>query len=265
MKKKRNKIIIEFVLLIFILCLFICFIIFNNKEKNTYKSSANRLEMVEDVINSHFLTSTATLLKIEQITEHDLDSTFIVLGKDSYLNSKKIDEKEVEEYHKFHSDYTNKIESLYLDGTGYSVKELEDGNLSFEIRPWYFKSYMDDVSAISIKLLEMYGINKDLIDKNSNTYSIEEYKAVVKAMQILDDYLSYYENKDEVRYFTFYFENNIAAQNQYLSLYLNLSGFTSELVVDSNEEVKAQNTRLDSYIDKAIQNGIINVNDPLSL
>lgn len=266
MKKNKKKVnskiwLIFSIILIFVIGLILAIYV-NEKEKY---ANLNRLEIVENNISKVFLTTETTLSDIEKVTEHDMTADFIALGEDGFLREKIDSDENISEYVSAQDVYASNVEDKCLNGISYIVSENEIGNLAFEIKPWYFKTYASDVLALATKLMTLEGLDVDSVVNGDKAYDIYEYKAKVKAMQILDEHLDYYDNKDEVRSFTFYFEGNKPAENQYLSLYFNLIGVTSNYMINTDSDLKNQDIRVSEYLEEAITKGIIDVENPLEL
>ena len=236
-----------------------------NSDNKKYKS--NR-EVVENVIKDVFLTENTSQKKIENYFGNQTVKVFVAMGEDSYLRyiPPTFTEKNADymKYETTQKKYAEKVEEKILNNTSYVISEYEENdNLQFRITPWYFAQYSSDLSYLKNKLLELSNIDPELVNTNYDKYSFYEYKARVKAMEIMDRYLVNYDNKDESLDFTFYYENGEPAVNQYLSLYFNLIGITSKYNVNSDEKIKEQVTRVDKYLDEAIDKKIVDKDNAL--
>lgn len=225
---------------------------------------SNHKGEVENIINKYFISTDTTSNGINSVMGKDYDvitNYYIAVGKDSYMRYIPENIDNLDEYLKQQEIYSNRVESKYLDNIYYSVAELDDGSLFFKIKPWYFSQYAFDLSSLINQLLLMAGIDENLIETNYDEYSIYEYKARVKSLMILDNYLDNYNNKDEIIEFVFYYDGDTPRENQYYSLYLNLIGATSEYFKNDIGKEK----RVSEYLNDAIKSGLVDMSDPLGL
>lgn len=262
MKKTKKKVIICIIVIVVAIIAILALNIISETDDN----SLTHLEKVENTIQDYFLTTDTSFAKIESITENILTNNYIALGENSFIRATVNSSEDLSSYKKVQEKYATIVEEKYLAGTSYEVEQQEDGNLSFEIKPWYFLLYSDDVSTLGSKLLNMTGINADsMLEEDYKTYEVWAYKAKVKAMTIINDYLEYYENRDEIRYFTFYFDGNKPLENQYLSLYYNLVGATSDCMLLNGDDLQGQDKRISEYLESAIEKGMLDTNNPLEV
>jgi len=267
-KPKNKKVGIELFLCIFTLIILVVilpsyFLIIKGKDSNT--TNLSKIDLVTSIINNKFLTTDSSLQEIEEVTEAKIISSYVALGKDGFLREQIDSEEDLLSYEKAQNIYATNVENRILNGITYTVEEKEDGNLSFEIKPYYFSVYALDVNLLAEKLMDLADIERSLMNTDYNAYVIYQYKANIKAMQIIDKHLDYYDNKDETRYFTFYFENDKPAENQYFSLYFNLIGVTSDYMINTDEDKKQQEERINDYLETAIISGVVLKDDPLFL
>ena len=100
------------------------------------------------------------------------------------------------------------------------------------------------------------------LEKDSEKYYLYEYKAKVISMKILDQHLDVYSNKDETEKLILYFdENDKIKENEYLSLYFNLIGATSDKSKEATEKNEDKTKRIRKYIDDAVASGYISKED----
>lgn len=260
--KKHKKTYFKFILFL-TLIIFVAIIAYFMSDDEVVEMS--NVEVVENVISDVFLTTDTSLEEIEEITEHELNSIFIATGENGFLRETIECNEDISKYKNMQNIYATKVEEKYINNTDYTVEELDNGNLFFQIKPYYFKTYASDVTVLASKLMKLAGVEDDLIEKNYDSYKVYAYKANIKAMMIMDEYLDNYNNKDEVLPFTFYFDGNEPAENQYLSLYFNLIGVTSEYMINSDIEHEEQDIRVEQYLNSAIDRGLVNKDNPLGI
>ena len=262
MKKKNKfnlKLLIGIVLLIFII---ICVLFFAN-----YKNDDKKLTQEEEVlenIDKVFLNKDTNSEAIFKLMETKVATTYIMMGKGSFLRSTPKVPENLNSYKKVQNKYVDKIENIILENSKYEITDTRDGNIYFDITPWYYDMYASDVMHLSSRLMKMNGVSNDP-EKNTN-YSVDEYKSRVKAMQIIDRKLdNYYNTENEVLHFKMFFVDGKPYENQYLSLYFNLAGVTSKTAIMNQAAYEKQTKRIDGYIDEAIKNGILDKNNPYEL
>ena len=231
-----------------------------DSDSGVIQPEENKKDVVLRVVNDVFLSTDTSYAKITSyMGDKLLNENYVVLGSDSYLRKYPNSSEDLSLYRNKQDEYASKVEQIYLNNTKFDVKEDTEG-LYFTITPWLFAAYSTDMSVLINKLLELEGIDPTLIETNYNEYLVYEYKAKVKAMIILDSYLSNY-NNEEVFNFTFYLNDSSVVSNQYFSLYLNLVGSVSQKVIaDSNRD-----SRINQYLQDAISSGVIDSTNPLDL
>lgn len=231
----------------------------NNKEDDNV--FLTHREEVESNIKNIFLSTNTTSKKINSIIgDSIMINNYIVLGEDSYLRSVPDTEEDLTKYKGKQDIYAEKVETKYLNNTSYTIEEYGE-NLLFKIKPWYFALYSSDLQSLTLKLMIMAGVDLNLVETNYNEYSVYEYKARIKSLIILDEYLDDYDNQDEILEFVFYYDGDVPSDNQYYSLYLNLVGVFSDSVEnDTNKE-----ERVNTYLNTAISNGLVDEKNPLGI
>ena len=229
-------------------------------EKIEEKEEISKEDVIK-VIEEDFLSLDTNYAKITSYMGNEiLNENYVVLGTDSYLRKIPNSSEDLTEYKKIQDEYVSKVEQTYLDNTKYEVVEDIDG-LRFNIQPWLFVAYSTDMSVLINKLLNLAGVDETLIETNYEEYSLYEYKAKVKALTILDSYLSFYNNSDETFKFLFYLNGSSDLESQYFSLYLNFVGNVSKMVTSDT----TRDTRVNQYLYNAINLGIVNLDNPLSI
>ena len=249
------------ILIVIVIIGFLCVFINENKHINT---KAQEKEIVDN-IEKYFLNKNTDSKKIFEIMDQKVATTYIMMGKGSFLRSTPTSLENLSEYQQLQNKYVEKIENIILSNSKYKIVDNIDGDVYFDITPWYYDMYSSDLMHLSSRLMNMNGDIND--PEKNNNYKEEEYKARVKAMQILDKKIdNYYNDGSEVlRFIMFCDEDGKPIENQYLSLYFNLAGVTSKTAIMNQAAYEKQIKRIDSYIDEAIKSGLLDEKNPYRL
>ena len=110
---------------------------------------------------------------------------------------------------------------------------------------YYLELYQLDWSLLQTELLNRIGFNKNLADDLSNEDVQTIYKAKVKAMEIMNDYLDNYENKDEKMEYDLIYsvDGDDIGTLDYFSLLCNVNGIMYK-VMDQIDVVGSPNYQL---------------------
>lgn len=260
--KKNNKIykIIPIFAVLLIVCIIITMLFAKKEDKEPvpYDETA-----VNNLVHNVFFNNKKTVDEINGAVGGGLIKSDVFIGKDGLLgykpDSNKI--KNLNNYVKRQDVEKEKVEKKYLDNTTYET--YKDGeNVIFEIKAWNFATYSEDLYALELELIKLdgYDINT-FINYYSDENEIIEYKARVKAMTIINDYLDFY-NSQDMRKMTFIIENGKAYPGDLFSLYMNFNGFTSNFY---KENSNTNNERVNRYIKDAIASNELDPKNPLAI
>lgn len=181
----------------------------------------------------------------------DATSTSIVYGDNSILRSRTAIESKLKKYAKAQDYYASQVEKRMKDNFSYQLGEFlmaDDGaNIVQKVtfQSYYFELYQLDLSLLQTELLNRIGFNKNVADNLSNEDIYTFYKAKVKAMEIMNSYLDYYENKDEkIEYDLIYsVDGDDIGTLDYFSLLCNVNGIMYK-VIDNIDVVGSSNYQL---------------------
>jgi hypothetical protein len=205
-----------------------------------------------------------------------MDNYLILVGDNSSLrdslNDKFITKYHLEKYKTIQTKYAEVVENTFLNDLNYKIiksENLNNGGIqqTIEVVGFYYSLYETDLSELKIKIYELAGYSIDEIENNEKNEAAF-YKAKVKAMEIMNDYVQDYENYNDKRTFTIEYDKNgnLRDSDEMVTLILNLKGMTYDNMNFSKEEnVTAQKERIEKYISAAIADGTLDQNNPLSL
>lgn len=234
----------------------------------------NPQEEVTEVLKS-VVDKNITQKQLKEITGNNVHNINIMVGKDSYLkdslSSKESKKYNLDKYINQQTEYANAVEDLIIKNYEYKVKDSnfnQDGTIiqEIEILSYYYHLYMADVIKLQIKLYELSGGDISKIE-TEEAAKVDFYKAKVKAMQLIDPYISDYENYVETLNFSITLEDGKKISEQELAtLISNATGLTySNMNFSKQENVNEQINRISNYIEAGINQGILDEQDPLKL
>jgi len=268
----KKKIILISIILIIIAIIMILLSIGLNKEKPENNRKVSKKNYVNNVINDEFYNKDETIKELETTIGSSMIKDEIFIGKDSAIRHKPsndlIKQYKLNDYIVIQEKLATKVEKRIIDNVEYKAVTQSENYIDYEIKPWYFYNYSYDLSILTELIMNDAGFV--VTEKNvfKEDYTINEFKARVKALIILDNSLTDYDNVDnEIIYFTFHFRNNKASDNQFLSLYYNLEGATSKKSPNRMNE-KQQNEekeKMIKYLKDAETNGLYNKKNPYKI
>lgn len=279
MKKNKWLIFIGFILLIIVVGVLIGYHLDsknqnqkNDSEKNKELNQKEAKESITNLIDS-FFDENMTKKSVAEITNNEVYEDMIVFGKDSYLQTtlptKYNKNGELDSYLEKQKNYAKVIQKKIKKNTTYHfgeymITEEGDAFLTIYIKPYYYNIYIADLNTLKGKLLTYAGYSvHDDFDKISQKRLKDDYKAKVKAMEILNDYLDVYQSKEEITYQITFPGKKISNQD-YFSIYMHLQGY-STTDFDSGTLPKQSEDRVQYYIDEAIKKKVLDSKNSLKL
>ena len=257
--KKKICFIVIVIAILLITLLFICI----HKDKplslreEAYNNIKNFTSLVIEKGSKKELQNASNIKDIEQFN--------IITGKDSYLRmtpkEKVIKTNGLEDYVQKNKEYADNLEKKIKENFDYSmqisINNKDKVVYTIEFISYYYSVYFFDLQQIQTELLK-----KSSMVSNE----VNEYKAKIKAMEILNFKLDNYDNKDNNEAFTFNYSGfeSEETQNSFYSYLLTLGGY-----VNGNEKIetlmKKQSERVTSYINEAIAKGVVDPGNVLAL
>jgi len=276
MKNKKRFI----VTLIFVVVL--CLIFMNQKE--TVVPEKNDQELDLEQIQTEITNFTTMVIEeginkdnLNKMTKQEGGTLFIPVGSDSYVRQKaNVSGIDVNEYENAQEKYTLFLEEKIKENFEYEMgKEILTVDKSYlipvTIKSYYYSLYVDDLNYLSGKLLEHKGYSPsvDFLGNETNESKAEMYKAKIKAMEILNNYIDEYYNDDEYLTIEIISGKDKKENGQELMDYLvAISGekySNSAMSLGVETYLQKQEERISNYIKEAISQGILDLNTPLEL
>lgn len=149
--------------------------------------------------NSSLLDSSATIEKINQALKTNVISYQVIIGKDSYLNQKLeaniMKKNNLNTYEQQQTKYVKNVEQQIKNNFKYTqtktvTSETKDKIVYFKLKTYNYNLYYLTLNSLQQKLLNLKGYTQEqLTTQNTLTLQIDTYKAKIKAMSILNNYL----------------------------------------------------------------------------
>ena len=202
--KKHKKIILIIAIFLVIVCLGLAIYFYINPAEiklNSKKDAENYIEK----INS-FILKGKTNDEYNRIFKYKIDEELIILGEDAYQNkkpSKEIIKKyKLEDYVEEHEKLIKNLEEKIKENFDVKIVKTNDYEQKFNntinIKTFYYSSYISDLKTIESDIVFLAVM--DYTDTNlTEKEEADRYKAKVKAMKIIDEYLDRYVNKNIYR------------------------------------------------------------------
>lgn len=194
----------------------------------------------------------------------DADFTSVSYGENSFLRYRSTVEANLKKYAKAQDYYANQVEKRMKDNFSYQLSEFlmadEGANIVQKVtfQSYYLELYQLDWSLLQTELLNRIGFNKNLADDLSNEDVQTIYKAKVKAMEIMNDYLDNYENKDEKMEYDLIYsvDGDDIGTLDYFSLLCNVNGIMYKVMDDidvvGSPNYQLQQQRIQKYMSAVI-------------
>lgn len=250
-------------------------------EEKLKKIDVTKEEMEEKIntINDNMLSRDADLDAVSEAVGYEVDGTWSFLGPDSLYEFKLPDNvkngESYKEYEKLQDEFLEKLDQLVNQNFQYEIINHQTTEYSVidtvRVKAFYGILYSMDQNALMNKILVMGGYDPDKMLTN-NEWQIAYYKAKIKSMQILNQHIDFYSNNNE--YITFDIIYDMTDDglvcyncNDYFEA---LKAYNSSKVDMSSEESMSQfyaeqATRIQGYIDQALQSGMLNEKNPFDV
>lgn len=274
--KKKIIIIISTLL---ILSIIIGIIILKNSKVSKPEPKKTKEEEISEKVEKFTKTATSekiTQKKLTQITGAKIFKEDIMLGQETYLREKPIiSEEKLEEYLKVQDKYATNVENQIKENLEYKIEEtitsVDDIIVTtVKFKSYYYSWYLLELKQIQANLLKQIGYKIETGFDGTPTQQTKtnEYKAKIKAMEILDYRLEDYKNQDEYMTFDIKYtaKDKDENRNSIMQYYSNLKGdYYPSTNIYTEEFQKMASNRVEEIIKKAKQDGILNSKDPLEL
>ncbi len=258
--KSKLRIIIEIIIGIAIIALLstiVVNVVSFDKKANDEK---NTKELIENLNN--LLINGGSKEEIKELTGlDDIDETSLMTGKDCYmrtrLDDKTIKDNNLDNYVIIQDELATNVEKKIQSNFDYSISNVieEDDYTQYSV---LLKSYYQIAYLLDLEELQKQLLVKSAQEDNE----VNNYKAKVIALKILDKRLDDYVNKDENCMANLYrYQNDEERNNSSLLSYINLLqglNYNNEKIFTENQLNITE--RMNTYINEAIENKLINEN-----
>lgn len=230
-------------------------------------TSEKKLSVKEQVVAASkkavndILDSSMTPEKLKDKYNVSVGSEAILVGNNSILKEKSSLEKKLTNYAKAQDYYASRVEKKMQDTFSYRLgdylvaDEGENVIQKLYFKSYYLELYLMDMNALQDMLLSRVGFSAydkegDLTDDDLRLM----YKAKVKAMEIMDNYLDNYINsEEEIEYDMIYSVNGKElGKLDYYSLVCNVSGIMynvlTDITVEGSSNYILQQQRIQGYM-----------------
>ena len=255
MKKKRenknkiNKILIIILVVTAAILLItsLILIIVKSSKSSAVEKKLNKINQL--VINGSSKESLSKYMNVDKI-----DGNYLMTGPDCYMrekpNDQAIKDNKLDTYVKQQNKYASNVEKKIKENFQFIMNDntfKDNGAKVYTgvVRGYYQLEYMLDLKEIQKQLIEKLNVEDE---------EINQYKAKVIGMKILNNYLSIYENKDNYSGINIYVYEDKDMTDSSIASYLNMLqgvNYSNKEVVEL-EETREQ--RIKEYIDKEIKN-----------
>lgn len=232
------------------LCLIIsAYLYFNSLEievnnKKELKKLYNKIDTL--ILNDSSKTKMKKVLKV------DLDNEMIITGQDAYYNKKpnqKIIKKyKLEKYVAKQKELVNNLENKIKENYETKVSKTENmGNyisIKIDYKNFYYYNYLTDLKIAQKNILNIYNLKG----------KINNYKAKVKVMQIMDNYLDEYSSNETDTFECVFLKGKVSKNKDNILAYFNNINGSTYKNLEANSEA-----RVDTYMTN------INTKNPLKL
>lgn len=253
-KKRKLYFLPPLLICLIIICLLVSLYFYFNPREVTIESEDTAIQYVEK-INSLMLSGLRND-RIKKVLKYEIDESLILIGADSFQREKvSVNGDDLDYYEKQADILADNLEEKIKDNFEFEVTDVSetDGFYIVEVsyRSFYYFAYVSDVEVITTELLSMAGYSDD--NGEISISEAEEYKAKVKAMQIIDGYLDTYFNEDESLTFNLYLTKGKSSlsENEVIAYLYGICGYNyQELSIYDAE-------RLASYINEVDTDNVL--------
>lgn len=269
MKNKKWALLI--IILLILIAIVLLIIPMFTKDNEGYDPSKTTKQFASDIekLNDLLINGGSKKEIIELTKVDDLENFNIMTGSDSYLNQKPsekiIENYDLDNYVKMADKYISRLEKEIKNNFSFERNDTaRDGNYIYDIvtiRSYYYSGYISDFNELKNQLLAK------VQSENKNEEKSNEYKAKVKAMEILDKKLSDYRNESEELNISINYnaDRKTYTKNFLYQYILSVQGFSyrnNSEMMNNNEN---RQIRMAEYINESLASGVLDNNDILRL
>ncbi len=245
----KNKLIIVILSIAIILIIIgiIITILLKNSNNNELSSDINYNE-IDKVIKEKMFTETITRKELNDIVDFELSDEEFAIGKDSFVATNNY--KDLKDYSIQQERYVKKVNKKILSNLDYNFNKKKN---ELKVNSWNYYKYIKDFNYLKAKILKEANIDFEMITDNPSEYYLNDYKAHVITLVVMDKYLDDYDSKEES-----IISINKDKHYNYLQIYL-------ALIREPNDEIKVDNEKINNIYNKAVKDNLISTSNPLDL
>lgn len=215
-----RRIIVIVVLILVLIALVLGFYFYFNNDSDVTLESGQDVKNYIEKVNTLVLDGVHGD-RLQKKLNFEVDDELVMVGEASYQRSKPsndiIKEYNLNEYVQEAKTLADTLEEKIKDNFNVEIKDQsKDGEYlvsSVNYRTFYYYAYISDLKGLQSEILSKIGITySDSEDLDDETIA-NQYKAKVKAMQILNKHLDTYVNDDETLNFDLYLEAGKSSEN----------------------------------------------------
>lgn len=262
MKKKTKIIIISLIVLIIIITAILVIVFWPKNQEKSY----TKKEIIEE-ISKGFVNGISKGELEELMNQKVLDIT-MMMGEDAYLlqtpSKELIDKYKLDTYVKENKRYFASLERKIRENYSWKfdgeTKANQDTYL-VTVKTYQYGVYLADLEVMESLLTQNYSF------ENAEDQEINNYKAKIIAMKLLNSHLDDYISDSEPKTTAIFFKDidSEETKNSLAQYIMNLSGYANGQDERINDMEINRTQRMQEYIDAAINDGTLDQNDILKI
>ena len=255
---KKRVIIILMFLIIAASILTITFL--PKKQEKTY----TKKQTIENI--SKGFASGISKKELENLMNQEIADKTVMTGKDAYLLKKpaqeKIEKYNLNSYVKENEKYFSALEKKIKDNYSWKFEGTFEENQTtyfITLKTYSYGVYLSDLEEMVMQLMSR--VNSD------NPKEINEYKAKVISMKLLNSHIDDYIYNGEEKTISISFANpdSDETKNSLMQYLVDLAGYNNLTDEKINALEQNRQTRITEYIDAALNDGTLNKNNILKI
>ena len=258
----KKKTIIGLIVLIIIVAVIIIIAFWPKAPEKSY----TKKEIIEQVSNG--FKNGISKKELEELMNQEVLDTTMMTGEDAYLlqtpSEELIDKYKLDSYVKENQKYFENLEKKIKENYSWEFDgeaEANQENYFVSVKTYQYGVYLTDIEVLMSLLTQNYPF------ENAENQEINNYKAKVIAMKLLDSHLNDYISDSEARTIAIFFENidDEETKNSLSQYIIDLSGYASGSDERINNMEVNRTQRMQEYINSATNDGTLDKNDILKI
>ncbi len=263
---KKKKIVIISLIVIVIIITGIVLWLFMNNQNNTETQAYTKKEIIE-LISDGFANGISKN-ELEELIDQEISDKTMMTGEDAYLlqtpEDSLIEKYDLTDYVSSNEEYFERLETKIKENYFWEFDGENEANQDIyfvTLKTYQYGVYLSDLEEMVSLLTLEYPF------ENGEDQEINNYKARVIAMKLLDSHLDDYISSSDSYTIAIFFtdiddEDTQASLAQYL---MDLSGYSNSQDETINNMEINRTQRMQEYIEQAISDGTLNEEDILQI